>query len=70
MAQGRSTKVIWMIGWIWTSRLSIHNSLSHRGSGAGRTELAFLEKAVDFFFVSAVDRVATICFGALGSDFA
>jgi len=28
MAQGRSTKIISMIKWIWTSRLSIKNSLS------------------------------------------
>ena len=28
MAQGRSTKIIWMIKWIRTSRLSIKNSLS------------------------------------------
>jgi len=28
MAQGRSTKIISMIKWIWTSRWSIKNSLS------------------------------------------
>ena len=37
MAQGWSTKIISMIKWIWTSRLSIKNSLSQdtvRGEGA------------------------------------
>ena len=29
MAQGRSTIIISVIMWIWTSRLSIKNSLSH-----------------------------------------
>ena len=29
MAQGRSSKVISVIDWIWTSRLSTQNSLSH-----------------------------------------
>ena len=32
-AQGRSTKIISMIKWIWTSRLSIKNSLSLRLRG-------------------------------------
>ena len=31
MAQGRSTKIIEMIKWIRTSRLSIKNSVSLRG---------------------------------------
>ena len=33
MAQGRSTKIISMIKWIWTSRLSIKNSLSRPAGG-------------------------------------
>ena len=33
MAQGRSTKTISMIKWIWTSGLSIKNSLSLEGFG-------------------------------------
>jgi len=39
MAQGRSTKIISMIKWIRTSRLSIQNSLSLE-SGRSRAELA------------------------------
>ena len=35
MAQGRSTKIITMIQWIRTSRLSIKNSLSGRHPGYG-----------------------------------
>ena len=37
MAQGRFTTIISMIKWIWTSRLSVNNSLSPRVYGtAGR----------------------------------
>jgi hypothetical protein len=35
MAQGRSTQIISKIEWIWTSRLSIKNSLSPLQDGGG-----------------------------------
>jgi len=38
MAQGRSTKIISKIKWIWTSRLSIKNSLSVRSETAHERE--------------------------------
>ena len=43
MAQGRSTKIISMLKWIWTSRLSIKKSLSlHRNARRVRTMLKHL----------------------------
>jgi len=36
MAQGRSSKIISMIKWIWTIRLSIKNSLSVHTAGCER----------------------------------
>ena len=42
MAQGRSTKIVWMIEWFRTSTLSIANSLSVCdcfGEGGGRAKV-------------------------------
>ena len=50
MAQGRSTKNISMMNWIWTSRLSVKNSLSTPERQGG---VAFMfESVADFLWVS------------------
>ena len=62
MAQDRSTKIISMIEWIWTSRLSIKKSLSgkcacnpadrmaHRGQDSPDATLEATQGQIDGFF--------------------
>jgi len=53
MAQGRSTKIISMIKWIPTSRLSMNNSLSLGGGGVeedGDGAQGLIHEQNEFFF--------------------
>ena len=58
MAQGRSTKIISMIKWIRTSRLSIKNSLSEVGEAIARMWWVAVSKKRTFSPTSAREALA------------
>ena len=57
MAQGRSTKIISMIKWIRTSRLSIKNSCSRRRQGRPRATGCTSPSLIGF--VDLLNRIGT-----------